>query len=594
MIGAMYCLFPFAALGMAVPPAEDGGAAVAREGELARRIEMARDRMLHGETPRFTDDFILADVALRPDYPRRFSNYSGDLSGRYLDAFARMPAAGTKQQLHGLVAKLLPFQKPDGRFGTAALEYTPEKIALDHMALLWGNGRLLVGLLECHALQPDEEVLLACAKLGDFLLGVHEGCADERVTQRVEDLGAAGMICFSQLIEGLVMLAAATDNHAYLDGAEAIVPWFPTDRGQQHSHGYLTTLRGMVMLHEATGKAEYLAKVEALYADLVGSPDYQVYGGVQEYFGGKGDRDEGCSEADFLRLSLQLWRATGNLDYLERAERCLLNQFYANQFDTGDFGHQLHFAQGMAPHCGVGRAWWCCTMHGLRAFRDVLDSVATKRDGALTVNLFLDAAWSDANCVVTLERTGASAAKSAFSITVEKAPAEGVRIALRKPEWADRVALAVNGKDAEASEQDGYVTLGTPLHGGDRLDIAFALRSRIVKRDRTVLNLDQLTQEPIEGALFHGPWLLGVDEAHAPQFFGEPWTGNEILLSQGLERAGVGEGSLAIPAAHIPCEYIHEGFPGRHPLTLRPISERTTHSPATFAAWLKYRRADTK
>ena len=572
---------PLAGLGIAALPTVARTAAVEPLGELKKRIEMARGRMLDGEAPAFTKDFVLADVALRPDYARRFSNYSGDLSGRYIGAFASMPAEGAKPHLCEVVHDLIRYQKPDGRFGRLGLTYAPEEISADHMALLWGNGRLLVGLMEYHALEPDEAVLGASKRLGDFIVTVHEGCADERVAEKVKGLGAAGVICFSQLVEPLVLLASATGDKVYLEGAERIVPWFPKERGKQHSHGYLTTLRGIVMLYEATGETEYLDMVEGLYAALVDSADCTVYGGVQEYFGGKGDRDEGCSEADFVRLSLQLWRVTGKLDYLERGERCLLNQFYANQFCTGDFGHHLHFKHGIAPHQGVGRAWWCCTMHGLRAFRDVLDSIVTTHDGAVRINLFLDVLWSDATRSIALEQG---------AITVKKAPDEGMRVAVRRPAWAEEVKVTLNGNAIETSEEDGYLILDNPLHTGDRAEISFDLERRIVKRNGTALSLDQLSDKPVEGALYCGPWLLGVDEADNPQFFGEPWVENQVLLPPQAKGGAASTDPLVVPAAHMSCQYVHDGFPGKHPLALRPISERTTHGPVTFAAWLKCRR----
>ena len=112
------------------------------------------------------------------------------------------------------------------------------------------------------------------------------------------------------------------------------------------------------MLYKSTGDPAILALAEKLYGELVSSADFLIYGGVLEYFGMKYDRDEGCSQADFLRLSLQLWQATGNLDYLERAERCMLNIFYAGQFETGDFGHRRFDETGYIPALGAGRAWW--------------------------------------------------------------------------------------------------------------------------------------------------------------------------------------------------------------------------------------------
>ena len=95
-----------------------------------------------------------------------------------------------------------------------------------------------------------------------------------------------------------------------------------------------------------------------------------------------------------------------------RAEWCLYNSFYANQFETGDFGHRCFDGRGYMPHPGAGRAWWCCTMHGLRAFRDVLDMVVTPKseypgdDGqpGIRINLLKEGRWSANDMAVRIER----------------------------------------------------------------------------------------------------------------------------------------------------------------------------------------------
>jgi DUF1680 family protein len=586
MIHAFCCLVPLAVSSAA----GHAGAQVFVEplGELRERIHMVHNRLLSGDVPRFTDEFVLADVTLAPDYPRRFTEYSGDLSGRYIGAMALLPPA-QGPDIDRLVAEAIGHQRSDGRFGNEALVFDPGQITGDHMALLWGNGRLLVGLMEFYAVQPEPRTLDAARRLGDFLVGVQAACANEDVTKRVQDLGAAGMICFSQLVEGLVLLANATEDTRYLDAAERILPWLPQERGQQHSHGYLTTLRGVLLLFEATRKPDYLALVERLYGDLVRSSDLQVYGGVQEYFGGKGNRDEGCSEGDFIRLSLQLWRLTGNLEYLERAEHCLLNQFYANQFSTGDFGHHAYSPRGVVPVEGVGRAWWCCTMHGLRTFRDVLDAVVTERGEALGINLFQEIRWSDGERTLVFQR--APSGGGGFQIVVEKAPVGGVRFALRRPLWAKRVMLTLNGTAIDAEEQDGYLNLPRAFRENERIAVEFECVTRLVTRGGRVLTPAELTDSPTEAALVYGPWVLGVDEAHDPLFFGEPWDGNQVLLEASLKADGPDGRSWVASGAHFPTQYIHEGFPGEHGVILRPFSERSTHEPAAFAVFLAYRRA---
>ena len=64
----------------------------------------------------------------------------------------------------------------------------------------------------------------------------------------------------------------------------------------QHSHGYLTSLRGILLLHQATGDPALLAQVEKEWEGLMASGNVFVQGAVPEAFKPIADRDEGCSE----------------------------------------------------------------------------------------------------------------------------------------------------------------------------------------------------------------------------------------------------------------------------------------------------------
>ena len=576
-------------------------------GELAKRIDLCRQRLTTTGWPLFTEEFILADAALHP--ARRFNEYSGDLSGRYLGAMAMLPPKDNPLALRGLVQRLIAFQRPDGRFGNPDLPFTAEAIGPEHMALLWGNGRLLVGLMEYYSTQPDRRVLDAAIRLGDFLTTVRKECSAPQVRKRLEGQGANGYICFTQLIEGLVLLSRSTGNRGYLETAKEIVPLLQP-RGIQHSHGYLTTLRGILMLHAETQDSSLLRFVRQAHDELVASPDYTVSGGVLEYFGsdppkserGGHARDEGCSEADFLRLSLQLWRATGELKYLECAERCLLNAFYFNQFNTGDFGHHVTFRQGFKPSESVGRAWWCCTMHGYRAFADVLGAAVAAEKDLLKINLFLDGEWSDDHVSLKLYNSTSDiqgGGQNTFTIEVAKAPDHEFGIGIRLPDWSTEPS--VGGElQFKGHEENRYVVIRRRWQAKDRLNVVLNPKARLFKRDGAELPLADLGEKPIETALYYGPRLLAVDEASEPLFFGEPWQGNQIFLPAEIDKKSgpkanaSGQPPLSVADAHLSCDYAHEGFPGLHPVTLRPISEQTYHGQSTVAVWLRYRAQSDK
>jgi hypothetical protein len=588
---------PSAARGAAPRPS-----GMAPAGELADRIRLTSDRLTTKGLPLYTRDFILADVAL--DRHRRFTDFSGDLSGRYVEALSVLPPEAPFD-LPGLVAQILGHQRPDGRFGDASLTYTAEAIGAPHMALLWGNGRLLLGLTQFHATHGGEEVLRAAVRLADFLVGVRKQCAAPAVAERLEGQGAFGIICFTQLVEPLALLARAADRPDYLAAAREIVPLLRT-RGVQHAHGYLTTLRGMATLSEAAGESALLGRVESLYREYVASPDLPYLGGSLEYFGwedpavsdgqrqslvaasGRDPRDEGCAVADMLRLSLQLWKATGRPEYLERAERCLLNHFYFNQFSTGDFGHHVFARNGIKPTESVGRAWWCCTMHGHRAFRDVLDAMAAPTDGGLRVDLFQDGNWTGDGFDCTVRYRAESPVRSRLSVEVRRTAGDARTISLRRPAWAATSTLVVNGVPQPLADGN-YLTIRRPFAPGSRIELILDHRVVFETRDRQVLDLPPEN----DALLFLGPWLYAVDDGLEPLFFSEPWVGESaVTLHSPLAVPAIApsRGLFADPSRRLAASYSHGGFAGEQPLVLRPIAELAGGPPGAVATWLRYKR----
>lgn len=562
-------------------------------GGFAERVALTARRLTATGTPAFSEPFILADVTL--DAQRRFFNFSGDLSGRYVEALAALPPAGrSAQDLAPLVRAILACQRPDGRFGRTDLAFSAEEIGNEHMALLWGNGRLLTGLLASHTATGDPSALAAARRLAAFLLGVREAARRPEVMKRVEGQGAFGFICFTQLAEGLARLGEATGESRYFDAARGIVPLLPP-RGVQHSHGYLSTLRGALALHEATGEAPLLAEVERLWGDFTASSDYVVDGSALEYFGwgsaenasslraakeasGEFPRNEGCGLADVVRLALALHRVTGRPEYLEQAERCYLNAFAHNQFATGDFGSRVWFRDGLMPTPSVDRAWWCCTMHGYRAYRDVLDAIVSEEAGTLRIRFFDDVDFEGERVGLRLRRA-AGGCEAVFGGAFD-----GV-LAVREPAWADGYALRVNGEPQVGVPQAGYRLLRRSFAAGDRVDVALVPRLRLVRPDGASLRPDQLGSEPVRAALRCGPHLMGVDEAIDPLFFSEPWPGNVVALPSGLRPTWERSGSPRLSA-----RYEHEGYRGSQPLALRAMGEKPADDQRTLAIWLNYRR----
>lgn len=553
-------------------------------GEMNRRIKLVSDRIMFGNTPEMSSDFILADLSLKPEFKRRFTDFSGDISGRYLDVFSSFPNENNPVKLHELMEEALQYQRPDGRFGNPDLLFDPEKLAGPQMALLWGNGRLLVGLMKYYQMDRQSNVLTAAKKLGNFINGIAENCTRQEVMERLKNNNYMGYICFTQLMEGLVLLWDETKDDRYLQTASRVFTLLPPP-GKQHSHGYLNTLLGTLMLYDRTDKAEQLKFVTDRYDEIVRSPEYLIYGGVPEYFGsvghGKVARDEGCSEADFLMLSLGLWKTTGKEVYLEKAEHCLINHLFANQYQTGDFGHRI-----IDPKIGYGldeeiaRSWWCCNFHALRALHETEEIIFSRNENNVQFNLFFAGEFTDHEMHLKAEHVNNRSDQ--FKIRILKAAAN-TRLAIRKPSWANQVELTLAGKKIPAVQKGDYLVIESAMKAGDQIEVELKYKMKWVDKDKKEIT-------PVSGkmqaALFYGPYLMSVDSNFQPFFDAEPSLSNYIALDDDLKFTPelAPEGST-LKNTYLLMKHVHTDMFGKHPVVMRPISETTWQSPCNIRVW---------
>jgi len=528
------------------------------------RYETTLRRVLSGGPPAYMQEFVLADVGpgnFGPAGGRRFTEFSGDVSGRYIGAL------GTASRVYGtqfpgldsLVAKVIALQKPDGYFGSTFHYDKPTDLDL---ALLWGNGRLLVGLLEYYRLRPSAEVLASCRKLGDWLVRIGPLMLSKGIR---EEFGAAhfasSYICWTQQTEGLANLYQITKDERYRKLVEDIFA-VTERRPSDHVHGYLCSVRGAMDLYATTGDARLLSKCEAAWSDIAESKDSLITGGVPEGWSPNNHRTEGCGEADWLRLNLQLWKATGNAKYLSMAERATFNEVAFNQFASGDFGHHAFTETGL-PAGGAVRAWWCCTLHGLRCFPDIQSSAFRSDEDGLSFDLPVDGAVKSAAFSANSESTLARDGK--VRIRIAEADKTSAALRVRKPEWADELSVRVNNGAAQSSVEKDYVPVERAWHAGDVVEVHYkmSLRAEPVGTDRV--------------SYWFGPWLLGVPASENAAYFNELTVDNR-LSGKPVSAAGGASSvkeAFAVPIAATAFGYIPAEFPDQPgTVTLRAIAEQ--------------------
>ena len=577
-------LLSFTGLGLALflgcgGPASRKASKTEAVGEFTHRMNMTEERLTGSQfNPVFTPEFILADVNINRENPRRFDNYSGDVSGRYIEAFSSSCRRGQCDHLDKLVAQVLKYQHPDGRFGDPDLVFTEQHIGKDHMPLLWGNGRLLAGLLEYYKHTGNEQVLQTARKLGDFFLSTYEEVTPE-VSKRLDGRGADGIICFTQYVEPLVMLSATTGDPKYAQAASKVYPTLPA-RTTLHTHGYLTTMRGVLQLYEFDKDKHHFDYVASAYADLIASDDFSLFGSVKEYFGYNtwGGRDEGCSTSDFIRLSLHLYKITRDVEYLERAEFALYNAFYYNQYFTGDFGsHPVNPYASRSD--GMNAAWWCCTMAGLMTMQIVRnDYFAETDDDGVKINLYVDTGYSDDRVSFSLLKGKMQGDYHTYNIRFEKVAEPATSFSIRQPSWADHSEIYLNGKKAGYKSKDGYFVVENKITAGDQVQVRIKYPIKIITADKKALNPSDIKQ-PVVGALCYGPYVMGIDTKLDAVFSSEP-NNNTVFIETIVNGTGI-EALTRLTAnsfagdLYLTANYKHDGFPSYFQTVFRPVSELT-------------------
>jgi DUF1680 family protein len=321
-------------------------------------------------------------------------------------------------------------------------------------------------------------------------------------------------------------------------------------------------------LYRLTGEQQYLAIAEREWKGVIDSGNALIGGVIPEMLAPMIKRDEGCSEADWLRLSFDLWQVTRKPEYLKQAEISLFNEFSFNQFSTGDFGHHTLERDGMAPP--YARAWWCCTFHGLRAMIAAFRAVFHEQDGIVSYDLPVDGRF-DSNGL-SLRADSTLHLDSAVKLTVVRADGKAHTLQVRVPDWASSVSLSAAGSKLNSEPVSGYLSSRRVWRAGEQIVVKYVCRTRIVPNP----------EPPARVAVMHGPWLLAVHEEMSPTYFDEPWIANKVELPASGEfrpehvRDSASAGAFAVPAAHFKLRYLPGGYPMQPATTvLKPLAEFT-------------------
>jgi len=167
------------------------------------------------------DDADWGHVMKRP-----FKNYSGDISGRFIEIMAMRSREGlpVHSEFRKLLSEVPNMQRPGGYFcASGEIDWQqpidhPKKednsLSSRMLPALWGNARLLCGLVEAMRAFPEDKAIATAGRaLGDFYISVLPRFNDPKKIAEYTAGGtyAAGYVtCWFPAMEGLVKLSTLT------------------------------------------------------------------------------------------------------------------------------------------------------------------------------------------------------------------------------------------------------------------------------------------------------------------------------------------------------------------------------------------------
>jgi hypothetical protein len=516
-------------------------------------------RQLDADTP-YSVSLLAQDVVLDPAARRACDDYCGDLSGRYLEAAALTRLLGRDvdwAKAQRVARTVLGAQLPNGGFGPA----NRPGGTTDH-GVAWGNGRLLAGLIT-FADAADEplrgELESAAARLVEHLVGATPAWLDWIADPQNRKLKFA--LDFLSTLDPLVSWYRRTLDERALHAVRAMANVIPPPSGDFHLHGYLLALRGWLEYADVVADR---SAVDTIYDhwNLVRNGWVLPHGGVLESL--KSPRDvstEGCGIADWIMLSMRLSALLGDTAILDTAEISLYNALPHVQRPSGHYGCETLCADhGLLTFDYAPEAWWCCTLHGLRALYAAALAAVRPVGGGLQVDLYIETTGPNYELRTDYPRSGA--------VTLTTSAADFVR--LRIPSTSILTRLEVNGAEQIPEIRRGCLEIPTAGETTITLELerAFWISSGAVRFMTPTANCTDETG-PLHGrrgAIFHGPVLLAAD-AHRNSL-------EDVLRSRKAEIRVHGD-RFALDDGY---RTTGIGYMQRFPLVLAPLWEQTTYN----------------
>lgn len=215
-----------------------------------------------------------------------------------------------------------------------------------------------------------------------------------------------------------------------------------------------------------------------------------------------GNTGETCCTYNLLKLTRRLFALNpDDRAYFDYYERALMNHILGQQDpETGMVHYFLPTQTGAYKlYSTRDRSFWCCVGSSFESHAKYAESIFwhNKTHDTLYVNLFIPSqlTWRELETTLRME----TAFPEEGSVRLTMGGDASFTLLLRKPAWADKVTLKLNGRNIASKEDaSGYVAVRRHWQKGDVVSYELTMK----------LHTEATPDNPSRKALFYGPVLL--------------------------------------------------------------------------------------
>ena len=488
-------------------------------------------------------DRLLAPYLAAAGLPPKAENYGnwentgldGHMGGHYLSALAYMYAAtGNKQVQQRLTYFIDQLEICQQKSGNGYLGGVPGGPAMwqqvkagnikansfglnQKWVPLYNLHKTYAGLRDAYMVGGNAKARGMLIKLTDWFVDLTANLTDAQLQDMVrsEHGGLNEIFADVASITGerkYLTLAQSFSHRAVLDpllaGKDAL--------NGMHANTQIPKVIGFERLAEAGGDPAWAGAAAFFWKTVVENRTVSIGGNsVSEHFNPANnfasmlestEGPETCNTYNMLKLSKDLYLASGSTKYLDYYERATYNHILSSQH-PGQGGF-VYFTPMRPRHYRVysqpQEGFWCCVGSGLENHGKYGELIYAHRGSQeVLVNLFIPSTltWVEQGVTLTQQTTFPSEERTQLKLRLKKP--RTFALSIRQPRWvpAGQLLVQVNGQPVTTSAASpGYVTLTRKWRSGDVVTMALPMTT----------TAEYLPDQSSWVSFVHGPVVLAA------------------------------------------------------------------------------------